>query len=315
MSGGPDLPALLAALHGHGVDYVVVGSVGAMAHGAPDVTPGDLDIVPATDPANLARLAGVLDELGAVASVETGAWTTDPGGEAAWVEDGIERAPGVLDPGEPETFDHSYTSRHGRLDVVPRVAGRYASLRARAQRLHVAGHLAWVAHPIDLLSGMTGPRRPKDGPRVRHLRALGAAPMGISGVGFVGFRTARFDEMVGLFHDLIGLELLHEAPGAAWFRLGTDAELHVYAETDPDHGFFTSGPVVGLRVDDVQGTRARLEAAGMEMITDVERTERAAWCHFRAPDGTVLEIIGRGPAEARTTTDDPTSPPPRTPPG
>jgi hypothetical protein len=28
------------------------------------------------------------------------------------------------------------------------------------------------------------------------------------------------------------------------------------------------------------------------MLTDVERSDTAAWCHFRAPDGTVLEIIG-----------------------
>ena len=66
----------------------------------------------------------------------------------------------------------------------------------------------------------------------------------------------------------------------------------MYADTDPDHAFFTTGPVVGLRVDDVDATRAALEAAGLEMLTDVERTATAAWCHFRAPDGTVLEIIG-----------------------
>ena len=85
----------------------------------------------------------------------------------------------------------------------------------------------------------------------------------MSGVGFVGFRTHRYDEMVDLFRDRIGLRVVREAPGAMWFRLGDDAELHVYADTDPDHAFFTTGPVVGLRVDD-----------------------------FRAPDGTVLEIIG-----------------------
>ena len=133
---------------------------------------------------------------------------------------------------------------------------------------------------------MTGPRRPKDGPRVRHLRSL--APR--SGVGFVGFQTDRFDEMVDLFRDLIGLEVLREAPGATWFRLGSDAELHVYADTEPDHAFFTTGPVVGLRVDDVEATRARLEADGLEMVTDVERTETAAWYHFRAPDGFIYEL-------------------------
>ena len=85
---------------------------------------------------------------------------------------------------------------------------------------------------------------------------------------------------------------MREAPGATWFRLGADAELHVYADSDADHPFFTTGPVVGLRVEDVDATRNRLEADGLEMLTDMERTADAAWCHFRAPDGTVMEIIG-----------------------
>jgi catechol 2,3-dioxygenase-like lactoylglutathione lyase family enzyme len=116
--------------------------------------------------------------------------------------------------------------------------------------------------------------------------------MSASGVGFVGLRTERFDEMVALFRDLLGLEIIREVPGATWFRLGSDAELHVYADTDPDHAFFTTGPVVGLRVADVDEARARILDAGIEMLTDVERTASSAWCHFRAPDGTVLEIIG-----------------------
>jgi catechol 2,3-dioxygenase-like lactoylglutathione lyase family enzyme len=113
-----------------------------------------------------------------------------------------------------------------------------------------------------------------------------------SGVGFIGFRTNRFDEMVALFRDLIGLPVIREADGATRFRLGADAELHVYADTDADHAFFTTGPVVGLRVADVDETRARMVDAGLDMLTDVERTQTAAWCHVRAPDGTVLEIIG-----------------------
>ncbi len=114
----------------------------------------------------------------------------------------------------------------------------------------------------------------------------------MSGVAFVGFRTDRFEAMVALFRDRIGLRVIREAPGATWFRLGDDAELHIYASSDADHAFFTTGPVVGLRVDDVEATRADLEADGLEMLTDVERTDGAAWCHFLAPDGTVLEIIG-----------------------
>jgi hypothetical protein len=45
-------------------------------------------------------------------------------------------------------------------------------------------------------------------------------------------------------------------------------------------------------VDDADVTRGRLAAAGLALLTDVEGSENAVWCHFRAPDGTVLEIIG-----------------------
>lgn len=292
MSDAPDLRGLLQVLDRHGVAFVVAGSVGALAHGAEAVEPADLDIVPATDEANLRRLGEALAELEAVAAVETGAWEAGADGEHRWIDDGVARHPRPLDPADPDTFDHAFTTRLGRLDVVPRIAGPYARLRERATRARIAGREAWVAHPIDLLAGMTGPRRPKDGPRVRHLRSVATTPPSRSGVGFIGFRTDRFGEMVALFRDRIGLPIVREAQGATWFRLGSDAELHVYADTDPDHAFFTTGPVIGLHVDDVAATRRALEADGVEMLTAVERTDNVSWCHFRAPDGTVLEIIG-----------------------
>jgi len=292
VSGGPNLAALLDTLDEHEVDYLVGGSVAAMALGAPDVSPADLDVIPANVPANLERLAAALDAVGATAGPTYGEWGTDDSGERVWVEDGRLRPVRPLDPDDETTFDHSFESLHGRVDVVPEMAGTYEVLRPRAVRVQVAGADRWIAGPIDLLAGMTRPRRPKDGPRVHHLRSLAARGSARSGVGFVGFRSNRFDEMVALFRDDIGLEVIREAPGATWFRLGSDAELHVYADTDPDHAFFTTGPVVGLRVDDVDETRAQLEARGLEMITGIERTEDAAWCHVRAPDGTVIEIIG-----------------------
>ena len=42
---------------------------------------------------------------------------------------------------------------------------------------------------------------------------------------------------------------------------------------DVDHDFFGAGPVVGLVVDDVDAVRERLEAAGIEFLTPVERAE------------------------------------------
>jgi hypothetical protein len=55
----------LRALHQAGVDFVVVGGVAAVLNGAP-LNTFDLDIVPAQDPANIARLVGVLETLEAI---------------------------------------------------------------------------------------------------------------------------------------------------------------------------------------------------------------------------------------------------------
>jgi hypothetical protein len=292
VSDRPRLGALLDALDEHGVDYLVTGSVAARAHGAPGVEPADLDIIPSTDVENLGRLMAVLESIGAEMGSEYGEWRIDDAGEREWIQDGRLRPPRPLDPTDAGSFDHWFESFDGRLDVVPEAAGRHEDIRPRAVRLPVEGRVRWVASPSDVLAAMTRPRRPKDAPRVRHLRQLSTATAGSSGVGFVGFRTDRFEAMVALFRDRIGLDVIREAPGATWFRLAPDAELHVYAATDPDHAFFTTGPVVGLRVADVDATRAALEADGLRMLTDVERTATAAWCHVEAPDGTVLEIIG-----------------------
>ena len=54
----------LEALDRHGVDYVLVGGLGARAHGASRPT-GDIDLVPASDAENLTRLAEALRELNA----------------------------------------------------------------------------------------------------------------------------------------------------------------------------------------------------------------------------------------------------------
>jgi len=56
---------LLRVLTRHRVDFIVVGGVSAVLHGAP-VTTFDLDVVHARNPDNVARLLSALDELEAV---------------------------------------------------------------------------------------------------------------------------------------------------------------------------------------------------------------------------------------------------------
>lgn len=52
--------ALVGAPNAAGVEFVVIGGVAAIAHGARRSTL-DLDIVPAPDPENLRRLAAAMD--------------------------------------------------------------------------------------------------------------------------------------------------------------------------------------------------------------------------------------------------------------
>jgi hypothetical protein len=59
-----DYLSILGTLRRHGVDFIVVGGVCAVLHGAPLAT-FDLDVVHSREPHNLARLIAALEELDA----------------------------------------------------------------------------------------------------------------------------------------------------------------------------------------------------------------------------------------------------------
>jgi hypothetical protein len=146
-------------LDAYDVRYVVTGSVGALLHGVP-LEPGDLDVVPALDRANLERLAGALAELEAVPGAPAGRWE---GGR--WIETGGE-VPWPPDPSEPSSFDTLLRTRHGALDVVPEVSGTFDELAPRS--VLVDG--VRVAAVDDLLAALTD--RPKHAGRADALRQL-----------------------------------------------------------------------------------------------------------------------------------------------
>jgi catechol 2,3-dioxygenase-like lactoylglutathione lyase family enzyme len=124
----------------------------------------------------------------------------------------------------------------------------------------------------------------------------------VEGVDFVGLRSEQFSEMVQLFRDVIGVPLARETSGMAGFQLGDGTVLEIYGSADEFHSFFTTGPVVGLRVGDFDAVRALMLSAGVKFIGAAQHANGMSWQHFRCPDGTVLEIIGPGrePAVART---------------
>src|SRR5215204_4913957 len=110
-----------------------------------------------------------------------------------------------------------------------------------------------------------------------------------TGLGWLGVRTERFEETVRFFRDVMGLQQIRrERVRLPRRHRGGGVE----PPEDEFHSFFGTGPVVGFRVEDVDQARSRMEAEGVEFLGPVQRSEKAAWVHFRGPDENVYEIVG-----------------------
>jgi predicted nucleotidyltransferase len=153
-----DLARLLRALVAHGVEFVVIGGLAAIAHGARRMTL-DVDIVPRPRADNFERLAGALSELGVA-------------GEAV-VDGGFRR----LDPRDDVDLARSANvalrTSAGRLDVLNQARGApaYDELAARGVRLEIAGVGVLVAGIDDLVAMKLALHRPKDLQDVADLTA------------------------------------------------------------------------------------------------------------------------------------------------
>ncbi len=116
--------------------------------------------------------------------------------------------------------------------------------------------------------------------------------MQVKGLGWLGTRTAEHAAMAAFFKETLGLVPEIEESGFAVFRLPNGDTIEVFAADDEYHQHFTTGPVVGFRVDDVAAAQAEMEAAGIKFFASPESAaDGYAWSHFRAPDGNVYEIM------------------------
>ena len=117
--------------------------------------------------------------------------------------------------------------------------------------------------------------------------------MKVEGLGWLGIRTERFEETARFFREVMGLEETRRERNVVGFAFPDGAEMEVWRPEDEFHSFFGTGPVVGLRVDDVEAARAEMEATGVAFLGPVQRSEGAAWSRFRGPDSNVYEIVAR----------------------
>jgi hypothetical protein len=146
------LGTVVAALADCRVEWVLTGSCVLVAYGA-ELNPNDVDVTPALDPDNLARLAALLENLGA-----RPAYYPDWPGSlslkacAAWTP---------VPPTEPH-LDHLYVTPLGMVDVVPCLCGTYDELLPAATTTRFLGHTIRVCDPAEVLARLEGRSRPKD---------------------------------------------------------------------------------------------------------------------------------------------------------
>ena len=122
---------------------------------------------------------------------------------------------------------------------------------------------------------------------------MGKSPQSaVTGVRFVGMRGPKLAETAALFRDVIGVPVARQTPTMVGFEFSDGTVLELYGPDDAFHAFFTTGPVVGFRVEDFAATKARMTAAKIQFIGEVQHADGISWQHFRCPDGTIAEIIG-----------------------
>jgi hypothetical protein len=157
----PRVRAIIELLGRHRVNYVVIGGIAVRLWGSPLLT-DDVDICPATDAANLKRLAAALNEL-----------------EAQF------RAPGLEHEAPTPSWDGrafraylggsvALTSKLGWLDIWFRPDGTdgYAGLIEHSTNVEVAGTRVKLASLDDIIRSKEASGRLKDLERLSHLRDL-----------------------------------------------------------------------------------------------------------------------------------------------
>ena len=114
--------------------------------------------------------------------------------------------------------------------------------------------------------------------------------MKIKGLAWLGTRTTRFDDMLNMYQNIMGMSLTHQEAGFVVLALPNGDKVELFGNESSYNTFFTS-PVAGFLVDDVDLARAEMEATGIEFIGPTEKAEDGnAWAHFRAPDGFIYEL-------------------------
>jgi len=110
-------------------------------------------------------------------------------------------------------------------------------------------------------------------------------------MAWVGTRTDNAELTVAFFRDVLGLPLELDRPGFWMLKLPDGSKVEVFGSDSDVNRHFTTGPVAGFLVDDIDAATAELRSAGVEILFESRVDDSGnAWVHFRAPDGNLYEF-------------------------
>ncbi len=89
----------------------------------------------------------------------------------------------------------------------------------------------------------------------------------------------------------MGLSVVHSEDDFVELKARNGDTVELFGKASKYNTHFTSSPVVGFQVDDIEKARRELVENGIRLIGDVKRgNDGSAWQHFKGPDGNIYEI-------------------------
>jgi catechol 2,3-dioxygenase-like lactoylglutathione lyase family enzyme len=116
--------------------------------------------------------------------------------------------------------------------------------------------------------------------------------MNVERTDFVSVLTQDIKRAKQFYTETLGLEIESEGESDMEFRCG-QVTLDVFEPSSIGQEFAPSPAGIALRVDDVDETRAELEAKGVQFEGETLVTEVCRMAFFKDPDGNVLILHRR----------------------